>query len=198
MKQTNEYRKETVTIDIGRANLFHVLILIPIVVMYGLPYYCKWKNSLSIEVVRIFISNLTPKAIAGGTAIFLFVSVLGFIVHELIHGVTWARYTKKGFKSIQFGMVWEVFTPYCYCNEPILKKHYIIGAIMPAIILGFIPAIISIMFGNILLLLLGILFTTIACGDFLVIYKLRKKDMDSLVQDHPSELGFYVYRKMKS
>ncbi len=198
MKPTNEYRKERVTINIVRANLFGTLILIPIAVMYGLAYYWKWNNGFSLEVVRIFVSDVTPKAIAIGTATFFLVFVLGSLVHELIHGVTWARYAKKGFKSIQFGMLWEMFTPYCHCNEPLLKKHYILGAVMPAIILGLIPAVISIILGNSKLLLFGIIFTMTACGDFLVICKLGKENEDSLVQDHPSELGFYIYRKVTS
>jgi hypothetical protein len=32
------------------------------------------------------------------------------IMHELIHGITWAKYTKDGFKSIRFGVLWKFLT----------------------------------------------------------------------------------------
>jgi hypothetical protein len=66
--------------------------------------------------------------------IVLIALTIGIILHEL-HGITWAKYTKDGFKSIRFGVLWKFLTPYCHCKEP-LVKHYIIGGIMPAIVLG--------------------------------------------------------------
>ena len=66
---------------------------------------------------------------------------------------------------------------------------------MPSIILGLLPAIVAIYIGNFGLLLFGIFFTMAACGDFLVINLLRKENMKSFVQDHPSEAGCYIYRK---
>ncbi len=196
MIQTENYRKEKLTIDLVWANIFGILILIPIVVIYGLPYYLKWHDDFSIDVLKNFVNDLSPKVIGSGMVIIFLVMILGIVVHELIHGIIWAKYAEKGFKSIKFGVLWKMLTPYCYCKEPLLVKHYILGAIMPAIILGLIPAIYSIIFGNIGLLLFGIIFTMAACGDFLVINVLRKEKMDSFVQDHPSEAGCYVYRKV--
>ena len=123
--------------------------------------------------------------------------ILGIIIHELIHGVTWARYTDNGFKSIKFGVLWKMLTPYCHCKEPLRVNHYVMGAIAPAIILGFIPSVISIIIGNFGLLIFGLLFTVVAAGDFLIINLLRKENKDDFVEDHPSEAGCYIYRKIK-
>jgi len=90
-----------------------------------------------------------------------------------------------------------MLTPYCHSKEPLKVRHYIFGAITPAIFLGIIPAVIAILTENIGLLIFGIIFTMAASGDFLVINLLRKENRDSLVQDHPSEVGFYIYRKIK-
>jgi len=120
---------------------------------------------------------------------------IGIIAHELIHGITWAMYTKNGFKSIKFGVLWKVLTPYCHCSEPLKVKHYITGAIMPAIILGFLPFVYSLFTGNALWLFFGIFFTMSAVGDFLIVNLVRKENMNSLVLDHPSEVGCYVFRK---
>lgn len=88
-----------------------------------------------------------------------------------------------------------MLTPYCHCKEPLKVKHYIAGALMPAIILGIIPSLISILTGNTLLLFTGI-FTVVAAGDFMIVQLLYKEDMNDYVEDHPSEAGCYIYRKI--
>jgi hypothetical protein len=37
-----------------------------------------------------------------------------------------------------------------------------------------------------------------ALGDFLIINLLRKENKSDLVQDHPSEAGCYLYRKIEA
>ena len=69
-----------------------------------------------------------------------------------------------------------------------------LGAIMPAIVLGFIPAIYGLVFGDFVILIFGAFFTLAAAGDFLIINLIRKENWNSLVQDHPSEVGCYIYR----
>lgn len=124
--------------------------------------------------------------------------VLGIVVHELIHGITWVRFAKNGFKSIKFGILWKMLTPYCHCMEPLKVRQYRIGAITPAIFLCFIPSIITLIVGNLGLLIFGIFFTMAAAGDFLVIQMISKEKRDDLVEDHPSEAGCYIYRKIEN
>ncbi|MEK9603615.1 MAG: DUF3267 domain-containing protein, partial [Flavobacteriaceae bacterium] len=123
--------------------------------------------------------------------------ILGIVLHELIHGITWAKFSKEGFKSIKFGVLWKMLTPYCHCKEALNVRQYIIGAITPAIIMGIVPSIIAIMIGNFELLIFGMFFTMAAGGDFLIINLIRKENSSDLVQDHPSEVGCYIYRKMQ-
>ncbi|GHT74729.1 hypothetical protein AGMMS50262_08320 [Bacteroidia bacterium] len=187
-----DYRQERLTIDIVWANIFGVLILIPIAFIFGLPYYLIWKDTFSLDAFDEFVS----KHIGFSFPLIAFaVLVLGIIAHELIHGIFWAQYAKNGFKSIKFGILLKMLTPYCHCKEALKVKHYIIGAVMPAIILGIIPSIIAICIGNIGLLAFGIIFTMAAAGDFLIINLLRKENKEDWVQDHPSEAGCYIYRK---
>ncbi len=194
MIQTESYQKEKLTIDIVWANIFAVLMLIPIVLIYGFPYYLSWGADFSLDSLKY----LMPKAISiiPDNYLVMFSTLIGgIILHELIHGLAWLGFTKKGLKSIKFGIMWKMLTPYCHCKEPLLIKHYIFGAIMPALILGLIPAIYSIAVGSVGWLLFGMIFTMAAGGDFLVINLLRKESMNSFVQDHPSEAGCYIYRK---
>ncbi len=191
MYESEKYEKEKLTIDLVWANKFGLLILIPIVLVFGLPFYLVWRSELDF------------KGIFGGlglsASIYVFgIILLGIVVHELIHGITWAIFAKNGLKSMKFGVMWKMLTPYCHCKEPLKVKEYIIGAIAPGIILGILPAVVAIFNGSIGLLIFGIFFTMAACGDFLIINLIRKENGHDLVQDHPTEAGCYIYRKIIS
>ena len=191
MENQEKYKKEKVTIDIIFANIFAFLLLIPTFLVFGLPYYFIWQNDIKLNDFSLlsFLANSWIMLL-----ISILVIIIGIIIHELIHGIVWACYAKNGFKSIKFGVIWKMITPYCHCKEPIKLIQYITGTIMPAIILGFIPAILALVVGNIALLVFGVFFIIAAGGDFLMIHALRNEKKDTLVEDHPSEAGCYVYR----
>ena len=67
--------------------------------------------------------------------VLLVVFVVLIVVHELIHGFTWSRFTPNGFKDVEFGVMWSALAPYCACNAPLKKGPYILGALMPLITL---------------------------------------------------------------
>lgn len=195
MLNIEDYKKEKLTIDIVKANLYGILILIPVSLIYGIPFYLLHYNDSTTLSLKELINNNENISIFTLYLIFFSTIIIGIILHELIHGLTWSLFAKKRFKSIKFGVLWKMFTPYCHCKEPLLLKHYIMGAIMPAIVLGFIPAVYSIIFGNVAILIFGIFFTMAGAGDFLVINLIRNKNGNSLVQDHPSEAGCFIYHK---
>jgi hypothetical protein len=197
MEQLDSYQKEKLTINLVWANVFGILIIIPIVLLYGLPYYLIWGSEITRQSFKDTLLDASPVNIGIGTLLFFLILTAGMILHELIHGLTWARYTEKGLKSMKFGVLWTMLTPYCHCKEPLKVRQYILGAITPTIFLGLIPAVISILIGSLGLLVFGIFFTMAAGGDFLIINLLRKEKMDNLVQDHPSEAGCFVYRKIE-
>ena len=194
MQELENYKKEKLTIDLVWANVFGVLILIPIGLLFGLPFYFIWKPQLDIKQ---YLDSTGPLGAGLGFLLIFGILILGIVLHELIHGIIWAKFAKEGFKSIKFGVLWEMLTPYCHCKEALNVRQYIIGAIAPAIILGIIPAIIAIMTGNLGLLIFGMLFTMAAGGDFLIINLIRKESSSDLVQEHPSEAGCFIYRKIE-
>jgi len=184
------YKREMLTIDIVKANIFAILLAIPVALIYGIPYVLLWHN-------KIGAASQSSGNIFHGVNMLIITGImlLGIVVHELIHGVTWAIYAKRGFRSIRFGIMLKLLTPYCHCKEALQVKHYIIGAIMPAIILGLLPAIYGIATGDHGIVMFGGFFTIAAGGDFMIIHLLRNERMETMVQDHPSEAGCYVYRK---
>ena len=117
----------------------------------------------------------------------------GIILHELIHGVCFSIFSGKPLSFIKYGFDRKTFTPYAHCKTPISASAYKIGALMPAIVLGFAPYIISLFTGNIYLFMFGTFFTTAACGDFIIFWIIRNIDNSSLVEDHPSNAGCYIY-----
>ncbi|MGD2033811.1 MAG: DUF3267 domain-containing protein [Bacteroidales bacterium] len=195
MEYLEGYDKEKLTIDIVWANVFGLLIFIPVIIVYGLPFYIIWSDGFTRSALTDFLDTLTMGEVAFGAFGMFLILIAGIVLHELIHGITWAIYAKKGFRSIRFGIMLKMLTPYCHCKEPLKVGQYIAGAIMPAVILGVVPAVAAIVTGHFGLLVFGIFFTAAACGDFLVINLLRKESTNSLVQDHPSEVGCYIYRE---
>ena len=133
------YKVYDLTTSEVKPNIMAILIVLPFVVIFSLIY---------IVVNKASVFDLIYAAIHFDTflslVLLLVVLFVLTIVHELIHGISRAACAKSGWKSISFGFIKKYFTPYCTCNESLTKFGYAIGALMPAIVLGFIPAIVAI------------------------------------------------------
>lgn len=181
MTNLDHYTKEKKTIDIYKASKLAVILFIVSLILFGLPFYFLWHPDILFSWYRILI--------------FTMLFIVGIVLHELIHGLFFGLFAESGFRSIRFGVLWEYLTPYCHCNAPLKLRHYMVGAVMPGILIGVFPAIASLFNGSLMLLILGVIFISAAAGDFMVMWILRKESMESLVQDHPSEPGCFIYRK---
>ena len=125
------------------------------------------------------------------------VFLVSIVVHELIHGFTWGLFTKNGFRSIAFGVIWEYLTPYCSCKEALSRRKYIAGGVMPGIVLGIIPLIVSCIIGYLPLMLYGGVMTICAGGDFLILSMIMrdKKNREEYFLDHPTKIGLVKFYK---
>ena len=124
--------------------------------------------------------------------------VVLIVVHELIHGLTWSRFTPNGFKDVEFGVMWSALAPYCACNAPLKKGPYILGAMMPLVTLGIIPLIVAFCIGSVPLLYIGALMVVGATGDILIVLKLlghKSTATDVLLYDHPTEGGSVIFER---
>ena len=179
---TEENRRK-VSIDLVKANIFAIVIMIVAAIVLLVPFFLIWEGR---KPMTLMFGNSTQWAVA-------FVAMMiGIAVHELIHGITWACYAPSGWKSISIGVIWKLLTPYCHCNEPMRIHGYMLGAMMPCIVLGLLPSIVAMFIGNLPLLVWGILFIAAAAGDIWMTWLLTKEDPKSMVLDHPSEAGFYI------
>ncbi|MBQ3656909.1 MAG: DUF3267 domain-containing protein [Bacteroidales bacterium] len=176
--------KRKITIDVVKANVFAVVIMFAAAVVFFVPYFLLWRENFSIQ--KLSALDFKPLLF-----LCIFITV-GIVVHELIHGITFAYFAKSGWKSIKFGVMWKMLTPYCHCSEPLRKNEYILVSLMPCIILGIIPAVAALFVGSFALLFFGIVFIGAAAGDIWVSRLLIKEKSDCTVLDNPSEIGFYV------
>jgi hypothetical protein len=127
-----------------------------------------------------------------GIVLFTAVMIISVVAHELIHGLTWQVCAKTSSARIAYGVQWKTLTPYAHLRGPIEVNAYRIGGLMPGLLLGIIPYVISLALGNVPMLLFSIIHTLAAGGDGLILWSLRTVPPGALVEDHPSRAGCYV------
>ena len=170
------------SISIGKAYLLMLWVLVPLLLgLVGFAWVLRGAGFL-IEVL-VFLQR------PGALLIWI---VVGVLLHEGIHGLTWAWLGGKPISAIQLGFQWKSLTPYAHMREPIPVRAYRWGAVMPALLLGFFPFVIGLLLGSTFWLLYGWLFILAAGGDFVILWLLRHDRGDLLVQDHPERVGCVV------
>ena len=186
------YKAHDLTTTLIKSNTVAVLVVLPMILIFGLVYFLVNKVTFA-EFFAGMVLNSIWKTLLYLVGIFLLV-----VIHELIHGVTRAAFAKRGWKSVSFGFVAKFLTPYCACNEPLKKFGYILGALMPTIVLGVIPTIVSIVIGNSFLFLVGAIMILSGSGDVfttLLILKFKTHGKEALYLDHPYLVGLTAFVK---
>ena len=182
------YEESEHTVDIVKANVYAILIMLPFVAGIAVPY---------------LLMHGIPQRVAFSTSLLnLGLLILFFMaemaVHEGIHGITWGLLSPDGFSAIEFGLIKEYLTPYCYCGTPLTKGQYILGSLMPTLVLGFIQGFAAILTGNFLIFILSVILMIGGGGDFLISWLLiryKKRRETLILMDHPTELGFAAFEK---
>ncbi|MCF0123426.1 MAG: DUF3267 domain-containing protein [Ruminiclostridium sp.] len=130
--------------------------------------------------------------------VFLIIELVLIFVHEAIHGVTWAIFAPSHFKVIEFGFMLDKLAPYCYCGEQLKKHAYLLGSVMPTLILGVIPCIAAIFINSFPLLLIGLFNILGGGGDLTIDFKILTYKTDAseqVIMDHPNECGLIFFEK---
>jgi len=188
---SNELRdkeKETdLSIPLWKANIYSLPIFILLLIVTVFPYSYLWGTE---EVYSEFSST-------SNFLLLILIFVIGIVLHELIHAISWITFAKIPFTKIKFGFNVRSLSPYAHCGEAVTAKVYRIALLTPAIILGFIPITISFNSGSVWFFVTGLLFTVTACGDFLIFWLIRQVKNEQLVADHPERAGCKVVLKSK-
>ena len=180
------YQKKDLTISVLTANIMAVIVMLPVIVLFYCMYFTINRESFTfyIDIVDAIIFLLYIAALIA--------------VHEGIHGITWALFAKEHFRSIEFGVIWGMLTPYCTCKTELTKGQYILGGIMPTIIVGILPAIIAVICNYPWLFQISLCMIVGGGGDVLIILKLllyKANGKDSKYMDHPYKAGLVVFER---
>lgn len=192
MLNERDYEKTLKTIDIEKANRVGIQLMIPVFLVFTVVHVFLWRN----RMMDYFKVDFTHWKIFKDAILFFGAFIIGIVLHEIIHGVSFALFARNGFRSIRFGIIREHLTPYCHCTEPLQIAHYRFGGLAPAVLLGLIPAVTGLIIGKYLVTLFGVFFLVAAVGDFMVIVLLKDEKSTDYALDHPSEAGCFVYRKL--
>jgi hypothetical protein len=194
------YKKDKIYFNMLWVNIFSTIAFVIFAILLGGLFYLMWHEKLYINPANLETNIDTQRIIIlalQNIAFVLGVGITGGVVHELIHGFFYALFAKNKFKSIRFGIKLKYGVAYCICTELMKIKHSIIGAIMPAIILGFIPGIIALFAGSLFWLVFGIVFIACGGGDFLIVLRLIKENKEDYVLDTLGEINcINIYRKI--
>jgi hypothetical protein len=171
-------KKRDLSISMARANILVMFISIPVIVL---------------QFAAFSLFHGAKKLEPTWSPVFLFVLILlGVVIHELIHGISWILFGHKPFSAIKFGFQWNTFTPYAHLKEPVEVNAYRIGAFMPGFVLGILTYILSLLLGDGNLFWFSLFHTSASGGDWLVLWLIRKVKAGIQVEDHPTNAGCYV------
>jgi Protein of unknown function (DUF3267). len=169
------------TISVVKANIMAMITAGPFAILVIILYFYVWKDS------SIRFNGLS-------SFLFLLGMIVSIPIHEFIHGFTWHFFCKNKWKSIHFGIIKEMLTPYCHCKEPLSFASYLLGGLMPLLVLGFGMSILGIVLHSGLVLAIGAINIVCAGGDTTIVCMLLKY-RDCKIIDHPTDCGFAAFRK---
>ena len=176
------YNTEMRTIGMLKANIVAIVVMALLGVLGLMAMYAIWGD----------FSLGNP----WNGMLFIIGFWVGVAVHELIHGFTWMRVTHSSFSHLRFGLLRGGV--YCHTDVPMSKRKYVVGALMPLLLLGIVPFLLSYVIHSLWLMLFGVIFIGCAMGDVLIVWAIRHDSADTLVYDHPSEAGCVVYRPIQN
>lgn len=165
------------------ANLYAFIAPLPFIIPFFGLYVFIWGWGNILNVHNLHFSKFI---------IYSIVIIVGIILHEMIHGLSWQFFGHKRLNAIRYGIDPKTLSPYAHCQEPMKIKPYRLGVIMPAVLLGFLPTIWGTIIGNSSIFVFGLFFILAAGGDIFLLWLLRKVKAGSLVEDHPTRVGCYV------
>jgi hypothetical protein len=169
--------KRDLSISMARANIIVVFTSIPVAFLQFLIF--------------VLLHGMDGLGITRGS-ILLIAVMLGVVVHELIHAMSWMIFGHKPFSAVKFGFQWKTITPYAHLKGPVEVNAYRIGGFMPGFILGILPYILSLVLGDGNLFWFSLVHTATAGGDWLILWLIRNVKAGTLVEDHPTHAGCFV------
>jgi hypothetical protein len=178
MRDPSSENKRDLSIPMAQANMIVLFLSIPVVILQF--------------AVFLMLYNADALRPTGSLPLLVIAVLLGIVIHELIHGLSWVIFGRKPFSAIKFGFQWKTLTPYAHLKEPVEVNAYRLGAFLPGFILGILVYILGLVFGNGDLFWFSLVHTSSAGGDWLILWLIRHVKAGMQVEDHPTNAGCYV------
>lgn len=172
---------QDLSIDPQRGTVQSIPLFLLLFGLVAVPHWLLWHEN-------IVSAALDPLGLLG----ILGILAAGVILHEGVHGITWMLTARLKPADMKYGVLWKALTPYAHPKVPIPARAYRLGAAMPGILLGLIPALAGLATGSGFVSGWGAVFLAAAAGDLLILLKIRSVPADALVRDHPSRFGCEV------
>ena len=173
------------TIGMVQANVISTALCIPFIALFVYLYYLK-NGPTWIDMNRISYFYM------------IFIIIAAIIVHEFIHGLFMGIFAGWKWDDVEFGFSVRTLSPYCTSQAPMSIGRYVVTLLMPTIILGFTPAIISIFIGSSVFFISSMFMILGGGGDFLITFILltyHKSSKKIFIIDHPTKCGFYAFER---
>lgn len=186
--------KQEFIISDEKAARIGVLIVIPSVIIINIFFLFIWRENLHIIKDYYLESKLVNNALMKifKMALPFLIFLLGMLVHELLHFIPLAIFSKKGIKAVKFGVNKKSFVLFTKSEDPIKAWQYMLATILPVTILGFFPLIISFIYGFPWLWMFAFTSIVAGTGDFITLIFLVKVGRNELVLDSPKNIGFNI------
>lgn len=185
-------------IESKKVHISGILISVPIILIFISVICFEWDETFKQNLKEIKESLLIFDNKKVNTILILLIPnlilVIAIIIHEFIHGVFMAIFSKNGWKSVRFGFIKKQLMPFANCLEPLTSKQMLVVSLAPFFILGLLPSVYGILCGNLFYLFIGFSMTLGAIGDFIYAYLILKIGLNHLILDHESKVGFKIIK----
>ncbi|MFP7170684.1 DUF3267 domain-containing protein [Terribacillus sp. 7520-G] len=128
-----------------------------------------------------------------GIAVIFLLTIIGIILHELLHGVGFVVFGHVKPNQVKYGFSMKDGAAYAHCMTPITLRAYRMALLLPVILTGLVPLLFSYMTGNGILLTVSVILTAGGVGDWIIFRSLTKYEARQFVMDHPTEVGYFIY-----
>lgn len=157
-----------------------------------------WLPVSGLLVLGLFIKLWGREPVSAAMAsatdlrVFIPVMILSVVVHEALHAVGFLILGRAPRQTVRLGFQRRTLTPYASCAAPVPAGAYRGAALLPAIVLGILPALAAWALGSGGLALWAWVMLAIAGGDVAAVWAIRGVPGGVFVVDHPTRVGCRV------
>ncbi|HYO51404.1 DUF3267 domain-containing protein [Archangium sp.] len=105
----------------------------------------------------------------------LLLMLASLALHEVIHGVGYTLFGRVSWNQVEFGARWTHLLVYARCHAPLSRSALLKALLLPAVVLGMVPAAVGLAFGLGWLTWYGFMLLVFATGDFCTLWRMWRE-----------------------